>query len=60
MAEKGKSVTMKQDKVCKSCVRFSGEGEAAESVAASLYLQNDAYKALGEPKKINVTVEATK
>jgi hypothetical protein len=57
---KAQVVTMKQDKVCKSCVRFSGEGEAADQVAASLYLQNDAFKALGEPKKITVTVDAAK
>ena len=55
---KGKTVevTMKSDKVCKSCVRFRGEGKGADEVGSSFYLQNDAYEKLGQPKKIVMTI----
>jgi hypothetical protein len=64
MAEKnGKSkvvaqvVAMKVSKICKSCVRFENKEEAGQNVAASLYVQNKAYTALGEPDAIKVTIE---
>ena len=52
------TVTMKIDKVCKSCVRCRAEGPEGDTVSASIYVQNSAYEALGKPKKFKVTVEA--
>lgn len=52
------TVTMKIDKVCKSCVRCRAEGPEGETVAASIYVQNATYEALGKPKTFKVTVEA--
>jgi len=48
--------TLVQDKVCKSCVRFRGTSD--DEVTTSLYLQNDAFTKLGEPKQIIVQVSA--
>ena len=54
------TVVLKKDKTCKNCVRFAGTGEDAKNVAASLYLQNAAYKELGNPGSVKITVEAAK
>ena len=56
---KGKTVTtaLTQDKTCKSCVRYRST-DADEKVTTSLYLGNESYKALGNPKKIEVAVSA--
>jgi len=56
--EKAQSVEMTKDKVCKSCVRYRGEGKDAEAVGNSFYLQNAAFKALGEPEDIKITVSS--
>ena len=56
MAKKEVAVEMTQVKKCKSCVRFGNDQEDGASVATSIYLQNDAFKALGEPTKIKVSV----
>ena len=58
MAKEKVAVTMAKDKVCKSCVRFKGEGKEADTVGSSFYLQNAAYKALGDPDKIVLSVSA--
>jgi hypothetical protein len=62
MAESTKNapqrVTMTQDKVCKTCLRFKGEGAGSTAVGASFYLQMQAYEALGKPKKIVLSVES--
>lgn len=57
---KGNSVTvvMKQDKTCKSCVRFRADGKPAEDVGSSFYLQNDAFEKLEKPDKITMTISA--
>ncbi len=52
------TVTMKIDKVCKSCVRCRAEGPEGETVSASIYVQNATYEALGKPKTFKITVEA--
>jgi len=57
-AKETPSVVMKQDKVCKSCVRFKADGDGAEQVASSLYVQNAAYEKLGKPKSIKVSIES--
>lgn len=53
----GQSVVMALGKKCKSCVRFEAKGDDGEKVAASLYLQNAAFEALGKPESITVTVD---
>jgi len=58
MAKKEVKVTMTQDKVCKSCVRYANSGEEGKTVASSLYLQNDAFNALGKPESISIVVSA--
>ena len=60
MSEKTVSVAMKQNKTCKSCVRFGAEGKGADEVGSSFYLQNAAHEKLGKPKTIKLTVEAAK
>lgn len=60
MAKDKTAVTVKmvQDKTCKSCIRFKGEGKEAENVGSSFYLQNAAFEKLGKPDSIILTVEA--
>ena len=54
-----KSVKMIADKTCKSCIRYKAVNiDEGNKVAASIYLQNDAYNELGKPKEITVTVTA--
>lgn len=54
---KPKEVTtvLKQDKECKSCVRFRSTSDD-EKVTTSLYLVNDSYEKLGSPKEIRIQV----
>lgn len=50
---------LKQDKVCKSCIRFSGDAKPGENdVTTAIYLLNSGFETLGKPDEIEVTVKA--
>jgi hypothetical protein len=48
-------VSMTQDKVCKSCVRFAAAGEDAKLIQ-NVYVQNAALEALDSPEEIKITI----
>ncbi len=54
---KTQSTVLPKFKTHKSCVRFQAPDAAKEDVTASCYLQNKAYKALGEPDSIEITIK---
>lgn len=58
-SKKAVSVVMKKDKTCKKCVRYAGEGDGADQVGSSFYLQNPSFDDLGKPDKIKVSIEAS-
>ena len=60
MAKEKVEVVMDTVKACKSCVRFGADEKGSAEVASSIYLQNDAFAKIGEPKKIKITIEAAK
>lgn len=45
---------------CKHSVRFNAIDDASKEVATAIYLANQAYSELGNPKQITVTVKVAK
>lgn len=56
MPKKIVKTTLVQDKTCKNVVRY--RGEADDKVTTALYLGNESFKALGNPKEIEVEISA--
>ena len=49
---------MRADKRCRGCMRFSAEGKGSSEVCWRIYVQNKAFKEIGRPNVIMVTIEA--
>ena len=58
MAEKSVQVQMRMDRENKTCIRFAAQGQAADEVCRSIFVQNAALEKLGDPELITVTIEA--
>lgn len=52
--------TLALEKTCKSCVRYSTKDTTKETVLLTIYIKNEAMKALGNPDEVTVTIEAAK
>ena len=51
-------VQMRMDRENKNCIRFAAQGQAADEVCRSIFVQNKALEKLGDPEVITVTIEA--
>ncbi len=58
MATEKVQVQMRMDRENKNCIRFAAQGQAADEVCRSIFVQNQALEKMGDPDVINVAIEA--